>query len=337
MQSGLKAVFERLYQKRSLTDAQIRELFSAIIQGELSAVQLSAVLIALKMKPESAREITSAARFCLQLQPKQPVTLCYDNCGTGGDGANTLNVSTISALVCASMGVPMAKHGNKSSSRAGGSADLLEFLGVNIGMDLKKALVCLQKTNFTFLFAPLFYPHFAHATKVRQELKTRTIFNLIGPLINPLAPKAQLLGVYDPKLCLPMARALSKLGIERALVVHGEGLDEIALHGESVVCALQDKQIQQYRLSPKDFGLNSYPLEALCSDHLENSARICLDILQGRATQAHKASIAINSAPLLYLAGKAASFKEGVAMVLAHLESAQAYRHLQKIIKASHA
>ncbi|WP_235853115.1 MULTISPECIES: anthranilate phosphoribosyltransferase [Helicobacter] len=333
----LDRIFAQLYRGKSLTDAQIRELFSAITQAQLSAVQLSAALIALKMKPESAREIASAARFCLHLQPKPSTLVCYDNCGTGGDGANTLNVSTISALVCASMGVPMAKHGNRSASRAGGSADLLEFLGVNIGMDLKKALTCLQKTNFTFLFAPLFYPHFAHATKVRQELKTRTIFNLIGPLINPLAPKAQLLGVYDPKLCLPMARALSKLGIERALVVHGEGLDEIALHGETVVCELQGKHIEQYSLSPRDFDLNSYPLEALRSDGLENSAQICLDILQGRARESHKASIAINSAPLLYLANKVASMKEGVSRVLAHLQSAQAYGHLQTIIKVSHA
>ncbi|MFC3847259.1 anthranilate phosphoribosyltransferase [Helicobacter baculiformis] len=334
--SDLGGVFTSLYQRKSLTNAQVTALFTAIAQGELSIAQLSAALIALKMKPESAREIASAARFCLQLHPKPCAPLCYDNCGTGGDGMDSINVSTISALVCASMGVPMAKHGNKSSSNAGGSADLLEFLGVNIAMHTHQALICLQRTNFTFLFAPLYYPNFAHVAKVRKELKTRTIFNLIGPLINPLAPKAQLLGVYDSKFCLPLARALRKLGVNCALVVHGAGLDEIAVHGDTLVCELQGKEIKQYTLSPKDFGLKPCTLEALRSQSLQMSAHICLELLQGRGSYAHQASIAANSAGLLYLAGKATSFKEGVEMALAHLKSAQAYTHLQHIIKNSH-
>ncbi|WP_411710054.1 anthranilate phosphoribosyltransferase [Helicobacter salomonis] len=326
----------QLYDKKSLTEAQIVRLFEAITQGSLSAVKMGAALIALKMKPESAHEIASAVRFCLRLHSQQSTPLCYDNCGTGGDGANTINVSTISALVCASMGIPMAKHGNKSSSHAGGSADLLEFLGVNTNMDFKQALACLQHTNFTFLFAPLYYPHFARVAPVRKELKTRTIFNLIGPLINPLAPKAQLLGVYDPKFCLPMADVLLDLGVARALVVHGRGLDEIALHGETLVCELQDQEIRQYRLNPRDLGLPSYTLEQLHSESIETSARACLDLLQGRGSEAHQASVAANSAGVLYLAGKVTNFKEGVEMTLAHLKSAQAYTHLQHIIKSSH-
>ncbi|WP_104689827.1 anthranilate phosphoribosyltransferase [Helicobacter felis] len=330
-------LLNHLCAKQDLQPSQVDALFKGILKGNLSDIELSALLIALKCKGESPLEISSAVQACLQ----EGQSLSYpfevvDNCGTGGDGLKSFNISTISAFVCASLGVKMAKAGNYSSSGSG-SAQLLEQLGFNIHLSAKQIIQSLDLTHFAFLFAPLFYPSFAKAAPLRKALQTRTIFNLLGPLLNPLRPQAQLLGVYDPKLCYPLALALQNLGVQRALVVHGASSDEIALHGTTLVCELKEGQIQQYELNPSDFDLESYPLEAIQVESIEQSARICLELLQGRGTPAQRASVIANSAGVLVLAGRANNFKEGAELAKEHLKSQQAYTHLQRMIEISHA
>lgn len=334
----LEAILRELCAQRDLNDRQVQGLFGAIFRQEFSDAQLGAILMAWKMKKESPQEIASAVQACLKTctLKRNLRGVFVDSCGTGGDGAKTINVSTISALLVASMGVKMAKHGNRSVSSASGSADLLEFLGLNIQMNGTQMQHCLKETNFAFLFAPLYYPSFARVAYIRKELKVRTIFNLLGPLINPLALSAQLLGVYDKALCKPMAFALQKLGVPRAMVVHTEGVDEIALHGTIFVCELKDGQIQEYTLGAQDFGLKAYGLQEMSNLSVKYGAQACLDILQGRGKQAHQAIVAANSAALLLLSGKVRDLKEGVTLSLAHMQSQKAYENLQKMIEISH-
>ncbi|WP_104638317.1 anthranilate phosphoribosyltransferase [Helicobacter bizzozeronii] len=328
-------ILATLCQHQDLSPKQMQCFLSAIFEGNISPAMLGAILIALKMKPESPQEIASAA-IALKTNLPGIAGSFVDNCGTGGDGASSINISTISALLCASMGVKMAKHGNKSSSGRG-SADLLEALGVNTQMCPTQLKNCLEKTNFAFLFAPLYYPSFAKIAPIRKELKIRTLFNLLGPLLNPLPLSAQLLGVYDKSLCLPLASVLKKLGVPRAMVVHTAGVDEIALHGEIQVCELQGGRLLEYALSPQDFGLQAYALEQMISPSLEYSVQVCLEVLQGRGQEAHRAIIAANSAALLVLSGLAGDLKEGTALSLEQMHSQKGYQHLQKIVTISHA
>ncbi|BEG57724.1 Anthranilate phosphoribosyltransferase TrpD [Helicobacter sp. NHP21005] len=330
-------LLNQLCAKKDLERGQVQAFFQAILQGHFSDIELGALLIALKCKGESPLEIAYSVQACLQ--ESQALSTPFgvvDNCGTGGDGVKSFNISTTSAFVCACLGVKMAKAGNYSSS-GGGSAELLECLGFNIRLSPKQVAQSLDLANFAFLFAPLFYPSFAKAAPLRKALKTRTLFNLLGPLLNPLRPKAQLLGVYDPKLCYPLACALQNLGLDRALVVHGAGCDEIALHGETLVCELKGGEIKQYTLKPSDFGLESHPLEALQVESVEQSAQICLDLLKGGGSKAQRASVVANSAGVLVVAGRADTFQEGARLANDCLKSQQAYTHLQRMIQLSHA
>ncbi|GMB89693.1 Anthranilate phosphoribosyltransferase TrpD [Helicobacter ailurogastricus] len=330
-------LLNQLCAKEDLQEEQVQAFFQTLLQGGFSDVELGALLVALKCKGESPQEIASSVRACLQeSQALNCPFVVIDNCGTGGDGLKSFNISTISAFVCACLGVKMAKAGNYSSSGSG-SAELLECLGFNIRLSPKQVSQSLDLGNFAFLFAPLFYPSFAKAAPLRKALKIRTLFNLLGPLLNPLRPKAQLLGVSDPKLCYLLACALQDLGLKRALVVHGAGSDEIALHGSTCVCELKEGEIKQYALNPSDFDLKSYPLEALQVKSVQESAQICLDLLQGGGTEAQKSSVIANTAGVLFVAGRARDFKEGARAARECLESKQAYTHLQRMIQLSHA
>ncbi|GMB96745.1 anthranilate phosphoribosyltransferase [Helicobacter sp. NHP22-001] len=330
-------LLSQLCAKEDLREDQVWAFWTGVLSGQFSDIELGALLIALKCKGESPQEITSSVQACLQESQALNIPFAVvDNCGTGGDGSKSFNISTISAFVCATLGVKMAKAGNYSSSGSG-SAEFLEHLGFNIHLSPKQVTQSLDLANFAFLFAPIFYPSFAKVAPLRKALKTRTLFNLLGPLLNPLRPKAQLLGVAAPKLCYPLACTLQNLGLERALVVHGSGCDEIAVHGETLVCELREGQIKQYTLEPKDFGLKSHPLEALKVQSVQESGRICLDLLQGGGSEAQKASVIANSAGVLFVAGRVKDFKEGAKLARECLESKQAYTHLQRMVQLSHA
>ena len=335
---NVQHAIERLVSKQSLSYNESKALFNEIMQGYMSDIELTALLISLKMKGEVSDEIAGAASSMREnaLTFNTAFNQLVDSCGTGGDGSNTINISTTAAIVAAACGINMVKHGNRSVSSNSGSTDLLKALGINIDMSPERAATCLEKTHFTFLFAPLYHSGVRHAMGVRTALKTRTIFNILGPLANPAAPEVQLLGVYDESLCLPMAQTLKTLGTKRAMVVHGSGTDEIALHGPTHVVELNNDQITQYTLNPSDFDLANYSLEQLAGEGPQYNANASLAILQGNGTDAHNAAIIVNVAALLYLTGKSASLKDAAQEVQTLLSSGKAMDTLNAIIEVSH-
>ena len=338
MEATTQTQLNQLLAKQDLSFSQATQLFGAIMNGQLNDIELTAALIALKLKGETSDEIAgAAASMRANAVPFQTSkTLLADSCGTGGDGSNTINISTTAAIVAAAAGINMVKHGNRSVSSNSGSADLLKALGINIDMSPEQAAHCLDKTGFTFLFAPHYHSGVRHAMGVRTALKSRTIFNILGPLANPAAPEVQLLGVYDPSLCLPMAETLKTLGTKRAMVVHGAGTDEIALHGTTKVVELNNGELSEYTLTASDFGLANYSLEQLAGQGPEYNAKASLAILQGQGEMAHNAAIIANVAALLYLTDKAGDLKSAADQVSNLLASGKAMDTLNAIIEVSH-
>lgn len=338
MEATTQTQLNQLLAKQDLSFSQATALFDAIMNGQLNDIELTAALIALKLKGETSDEIAgAAASMRANAVPFQTSkTLLADSCGTGGDGSNTINISTTAAIVAAAAGINMVKHGNRSVSSNSGSADLLKALGINIDMSPEQAAHCLDNTGFTFLFAPHYHSGVRHAMGVRTALKSRTIFNILGPLANPAAPEVQLLGVYDPSLCLPMAETLKTLGTKRAMVVHGAGTDEIALHGSTKVVELNNGELSEYTLTASDFGLANYSLEQLAGQGPEYNAKASLAILQGQGEMAHNAAIIANVASLLYLTDKAGDLKAAADQVSNLLASGKAMDTLNAIIEVSH-
>ncbi|WMS92149.1 anthranilate phosphoribosyltransferase [Pseudoalteromonas sp. HL-AS1] len=334
---NVQHAIEQLITGQSLSYADAKALFDEIMQGNMSEIELTALLISLKIKGEVSDEIAGAAASMRDnaVAFTTSSTQLADSCGTGGDGSNTINISTTAAIVAAAAGINMVKHGNRSVSSNSGSADLLKALGINIDMSPEQAAKCLEQTNFTFLFAPHYHSGVRHAMGVRTALKTRTIFNILGPLANPAAPDVQLLGVYNEALCMPMAQTLKTLGTKRAMIVHGSGTDEIALHGPTTVVELNNGKLTQYTLNPSDFDLANYSLEQLAGEGPQCNANASLAILQGKGTDAHNAAIVVNVAALLYLTGKAETLKEGAKQVQTLLSSGQAMNTLNAIIEVS--
>jgi len=334
---NVQHAIEQLITGQSLSYADAKALFDEIMQGNMSEIELTALLISLKIKGEVSDEIAGAAASMREnaVAFTNSSAQLADSCGTGGDGSNTINISTTAAIVAAAAGINMVKHGNRSVSSNSGSADLLKALGINIDMSPEQAAKCLEQTNFTFLFAPHYHSGVRHAMGVRTALKTRTIFNILGPLANPAAPDVQLLGVYNEALCMPMAQTLKTLGTKRAMIVHGSGTDEIALHGPTTVVELNNGELTQYTLNPSDFDLANYSLEQLAGEGPQYNANASLAILQGKGTDAHNAAIVVNVAALLYLTGKAETLKEGAKQVQTLLSSGQAMNTLNAIVEVS--
>jgi len=333
----MQDILEQLYSGQVLTSDQTETLFGAIIRGEVEPMVLSAVLIALKVRGEQPQEIAGAARALLKEASPFP-TPDYDFAdivGTGGDGMNTINVSTTSAFVAASLGVKVAKHGNRGVSSRSGSSDVLAAMGINLEMSPETARRCLDKLGICFLFAPQYHAGVRHAMPVRQALKTRTIFNVLGPLINPARNTLEVMGVYSPALVRPIADTLAQLGMKRALVVHGSGLDELAVHGPTQVAEVIDGQVEEYILMPDDFGLDSYPVDAIVGGTPEQNRQITTALLQGSGTPAQQAAIAMNVAALLKLAGKAKDYRSGAKMALEEMASGRPYQLALKLAEES--
>ncbi|WAX72200.1 anthranilate phosphoribosyltransferase [Gallibacterium anatis] len=325
-------ILEQLFSGTSLSREQSKQLFSAIVQGELSNEQLAGALIALKLKGETVDEISGAVT-ALQTAAEPFPTPDYvfaDIVGTGGDGANTINLSTASAIIAASMGAKVAKHGNRSVSSKTGSSDVLAALGVRLDLDATTARKALDEIGICFLFAPQYHRGFKHAVPVRQALKTRTIFNILGPLINPAKPKHQLLGVYDEKLLQPYAETALTLGHQHSIVVHGAGLDEVALHAETQVAEIYQGKIERYTLTAEDFGLKPQPLDAIRGGEPEQNAQYIRALLQGKGESAHVNAVAANTALLLRLFGYQ-DLKQTTQQVLEQIASGNAYKTLEKL------
>lgn len=333
MGNTVNAALEALYRREDLAPDTLEALFARLIGGELDPVVLAALLVALKIKGERGAEIAAAARAlrkAARLFPR-PAYFFADSCGTGGDSKGTLNVSSGVAFAAAACGLPIAKHGNRSVSSRSGSADVLEALGITVGLEPAQARRCLDEAGVAFLFAPHYHPGIAHAMPVRRALGTRTLFNVIGPLVNPACPPCQLAGVYAPELVRPMAEALAALGVERALVVHGDGLDEIALHGPTRAARVMGGDIEELTLTPEQAGLRRRPLESLAGGAPEDNARALEAVLNGRDTGAYAEAIALNTGALLWVAGRADSLAGGTDLAGDALASGRAGERLARL------
>ncbi len=401
----LQPILEKLYQAQTLSQQESHQLFSAVVRGELKPEQLAAALVSMKIRGEHPNEIAGAATALLENAAPfpRPDYLFADIVGTGGDGSNSINISTASAFVAAACGLKVAKHGNRSVSSKSGSSDLLAAFGINLDMNADKSRqaldelgVCflfapkyhtgfrhampvrqqlktrtlfnvlgplinpahpplaligvyspelvlllaafginldmnadksrqaLDELGVCFLFAPKYHTGFRHAMPVRQQLKTRTLFNVLGPLINPAHPPLALIGVYSPELVLPIAETLRVLGYQRAAVVHSGGMDEVSLHAPTIVAELHDGEIKSYQLTAEDFGLTPYHQEQLAGGTPEENRDILTRLLQGKGDAAHEAAVAANVAMLMRLHGHE-DLQANAQTVLEVLRSGSAY------------
>lgn len=338
--TDMTTILPTLVEGRDLTQAQSHDFFQQVLQGNIEPALLASVLTALKIKGETPEEIAGAAiaiRNAATLFPEKSNIddVVADCVGTGGDGANTINISTTAAILAAACGLKVAKHGNRSVSSMSGSADLLEAFGVNLSMSPETANNCLNEANVCFLYAPAYHSGFRHAGPVRKTMGIRTLFNILGPLVNPAKPNIMLLGVYTPELLLPIAKTLLLTGVKRAFVVHGSGLDEVALHGETQVIEIKDGELIERTLTPQDFGLKNYTLEEIKGGTPEENANIIKDILSGTGKDAHNAAVIINCAALLYLHDKADSLAQAATMASEVLASGKGLETMSKLVTLS--
>ncbi len=325
-------LLEQLYNGKTLNKEESAVIFNAIMQGELNNEQIAAMLIALKVRGATIDELSGAVSASLQNaksfpRPDYPFA---DIVGTGGDGQNTINISTASAIVAASMGAKVAKHGNRSVSSKSGASDVLTALGVNVNVTPEQARQALDDIGVCFLFAQQYHSGFKHVAPVRAALKTRTLFNILGPLINPARPTYHLLGVYAPELVKTYAETAVALGHQHTFVVHGAGLDEVAVHGETQVAEIKNGKIDYFTLTPEDFGLKTQSLESLRGGEPQENDQYLTALLQGKGKAEHANAVAANVALLLKLFGHD-DLKQNVQNVLAHLASNKAFDTLKNL------
>jgi anthranilate phosphoribosyltransferase len=327
----------RLLSGEDLPADDSEHLFERLVLGKLEPAEIAGMLIAFRMKGETAEEMIGAARglFAGALPFDRPNYLFADCCGTGGDSSGLINVSTAVAFVAAACGLPIAKHGNRSVSSRCGSADVLEAVGARIEVNPVTARTMLDQVGFCFLFAPSYHPGMKHAALVRRQLQVRTVMNLVGPCINPARPPVQLLGVADPKMLRRIAETLDAMGVDEALVVHGSGLDEIALHAETRAIRLSGGEIVETTLTPEDAGLERAPLSVITGgDVAENAARFRA-LLGGHGGAAEQDITILNTAALLLTAGMATDLREGAGLAREALLSGTAGKVLDAYIEAS--
>ncbi|WP_446717984.1 anthranilate phosphoribosyltransferase [Crocosphaera sp. Alani8] len=296
-----QSLLQQLLDDQSLSQTQAGRLMQEWLDETVPPVLSGAILVSLQGKGVSGDELAGMAEV-LQQQSVQETVISHnfpviDTCGTGGDGASTFNISTAVAFVAAAGGVKVAKHGNRSASSKVGSADVLEYLGVKLSATPEKVAQALETVGITFLFAPGWHPAMKHVAPLRKTLKVRTIFNLLGPLVNPLNPTGQIIGVYSPQFISPMAEALNRLGISQGMVLHGrETLDEGGLGDITDVAFLRGGEVSFGEINPQDLGLTVAPLTALRGGNVEENATILTNVLQGKGTQAQQDAVALNAA-----------------------------------------
>jgi anthranilate phosphoribosyltransferase len=320
----------------NLSEAEMAECMTEIMEGRATAAQIGAFLAALRIKGETVDEITGAARIMREKAARiNAPEGVLDTCGTGGDMSHTFNISTTVAIVVAAAGVPVAKHGNRSVSSKSGSADVLEALGVKIDLQPEKVEQCIFETGFGFLFAPLFHPAMKFAIGPRREMGIRTIFNILGPITNPAGAKRQILGVFSSHLTETLARVLGNLGAEDAMVVHGEdGLDEITITDGTKASRFSQGKVENIYLAPEDFGLGRGKREDLIGGDKDENAKISLRILNGEKGP-KRDIVLINSAAALMVAGKTDDHRAALEMAKYAVDSGSALTKLEAIKKVS--
>ena len=333
----IKEAIQILAKKQNLSYNMAEHVMDEIMSGQASPVQMSAFLTALSMKGETIDEITACAagmrKHCIRLLNDRDV---LEIVGTGGDHSNSFNISTTSSLVVSAAGVPVAKHGNRAASSKCGAADVLDALGVNIGIAPEKSREILEKINLCFLFAQNYHIAMKYVAPVRKELGIRTVFNILGPLSNPAGANMELMGVYEEALVEPLAQVMMKLGVKRGMVVYGQDkLDEISMSAPTSVCEIKDGWFQSYTISPEDFGYPRCDKEELKGGTPQENAKITRDILEGREKGPKRQAVCLNAGAALYITGKADSMKEGVRLAEELIDSQAALKKLEAFISES--
>jgi len=322
---------------KDLSSLDMQTVMRSIMSGEVSAAQIAGFMVALRMKGETVDEIAAAAQVMRDLSSKVliDVDTLVDTCGTGGDGSSTFNVSTASALVAASAGVKIAKHGNRSVSSKCGSADVLEALGVKLDLTPEQMSACVQQVGIGFMFAPMYHGSMKHAIAPRKELGVRTIFNLLGPLTNPAGAKRQVLGVFSDEWLEPIAEVLRALSSQHVLVVHAQdGLDEFSITGPTNVCELRDGDITRYQVIPEDMGLERASLDLIKVNDVQESVAMIRALLAGEAGAAADI-VALNAGAAIYVAGISTDLSAGVALAKQKLLGGEAATTLQQLVSFS--
>ncbi|AKC60581.1 anthranilate phosphoribosyltransferase [Blochmannia endosymbiont of Camponotus (Colobopsis) obliquus] len=328
-------ILQKLYQGKFINREQSKIIFEKIIQNNLSPVQIAAMLMCMKIRGESLEEIIGAINALLKhAKPfPSPNYLFADITGTGGDNSNNINISTISAIVAASCGIRIAKHGNHSISSETGSADLIKKFKIPLNTSPEISRKTLDELGICFLYAPYYYTGFQNAMFVRKQLKTSTLFNIIGPLINPAKPPLTLIGVYKPELMLLMAKILKTLGYQRAAIVHCGGMDEIMLHAPIQIIELNDGKIEKYILTAEDFGLRSYPIiNTVINASKKEKYNFTKKLLQGKGDPVYENIISANVAMLFKLFGKE-NLHNNTNLVLDNIRNGMPYKHLMLLVK----
>lgn len=329
----MKTSYFKLMEGNNLSKKEAAFLLKKIIAGEMNNSQTAAVLTALKIKGETAEEITGFIETMRASMIKIRAPKALDIVGTGGDGANSFNISTVSSFVAAGIGVPVAKHGNRAASGKCGSADVLEFLGVNINLRPDQAEKVFKKTGFVFLFAPFYHPAMKQVGPVRKELGFRTIFNLLGPFLNPASTKKQLLGVADFQTAQKMADVAVKLNFEYLLLVSGDdGMDEISTTGHTHIFEIKKNKLRLYKVTASQFGIKFAKKEDLLGGGPEENAKILISILKGEKGP-KRDIVLLNSAAAFYLSGQVNNIKDGIKLAEKSLDEGLAIKVLEKLIK----
>ena len=333
----IKEAIIKLSKKEDLTYQEAETVMDEIMSGQATPVQMSSYLTALSMKGETIDEITASAAgmraHCIKLLHDLDV---LEIVGTGGDGANSFNISTTSSLVIAAGGVPVAKHGNRAASSKSGAADVLEALGVKITIPPEKSAELLKKINICFLFAQNYHIAMKYVAPIRKELGIRTVFNILGPLSNPAGASMELMGVFDQALVEPLAQVMAKLGVIRGMVVFGQDkLDEISMSAPTSVCEIRDGWFQSYEITPEQFGYTRCSKEDLVGGTPAENAEITRAILKGEERGSKRQAVCLNAGAALYIAGKAESMETGVRMAEELIDSGAALKKLEEFIQAS--
>ncbi len=334
----LKEYIKKLTEHRNLSENEMRSAMEIIMTGGASDTQIAAFLIALKMKGETADEIYAAASVMMEKAERVHLDegVILDTCGTGGDGANTFNISTAISVIAAAAGVTVAKHGNRALTSKSGSADVLKALGVNIELTAAAAKDVIRKTGIVFLFAPSFHKAMKYAGPVRRELGVRTIFNVLGPLANPAKNTHHLMGVYSPELTEKIAEVLKKAGNVHSLVVCGEGnTDEVALWGETKVTELKEGNIRTYYIKPDDFGMKARKVEEVKGGSPEENAGIMREIFEGLRRDAYRDAVMLNAGCALYAADRTQTIAEGIKLSEKITDNGSALKKLHQLISVS--
>ncbi|MEL6439248.1 MAG: anthranilate phosphoribosyltransferase [Cyanobacteria bacterium J06621_8] len=337
--TDFSSLLQQLLAGQSLSQGQAGQLMTGWLRSEIPDVLSGAILTAIQAKGVSATELAGMAQVLqeqsLQQEAVKHDTPVIDTCGTGGDGASTFNISTAVAFVAAAAGVKVAKHGNRSASSKVGSADVLEYLGVDLNASPEKAKAALEAVGITFLFARGWHPAMKSVAPLRSTLKVRTVFNLLGPLVNPLRPTGQVIGVYDPKFLNSMAEALNMLGIANAIVVHGrEKLDEAGLGDASDLTIVQDGKVFPGIINPQALGLKSAPLSELKGGEVTENASILGNVLQGKGTPAQQDAVAINASLALQVGDLVplGEHLQGVTLAQEIIGSGAAWSKLEELV-----